>query len=62
MWSSLLALVVISFGAGGPNAKWNTLTPKEVADGWLLLFDGATTFGWKIEGDAKVAGERLAMI
>jgi hypothetical protein len=27
-------------------AKPNTLTPKELADGWLLLFDGETTFGW----------------
>jgi len=35
-------------------AKPNTLTPKEVADGWISLFDGETTFGWKVEGDAKV--------
>jgi len=34
--------------------KPNTLTPKEIADGWLLLFDGETTFGWKISGDVKV--------
>src|SRR5205085_12636212 len=27
--------------------KANTLTPKEIADGWILLFDGETTFGWK---------------
>jgi hypothetical protein len=32
--------------------KPNTLTPKQAADGWLLLFDGETTFGW--EGDASV--------
>jgi hypothetical protein len=36
--------------AAGPvlagDTKPNTLTPKEVADGWLLLFDGDTTFGW----------------
>src|SRR5579885_3595125 len=34
----------------------NSLTPKEVADGWLLLFDGGTTFGWAAEpkdGGAK---------
>ena len=35
-------------------AKPNTLTPKEIADGWILLFDGETTFGWKVEGEAKV--------
>ncbi|MBI2807708.1 MAG: DUF1080 domain-containing protein [Planctomycetes bacterium] len=27
--------------------KPNTLTPKEIADGWILLFDGETTFGWR---------------
>lgn len=31
----------------------NTLTPKEVQDGWLLLFDGETTWGWTAEGGAK---------
>lgn len=35
-------------------AKPNTLTPKEIADGWILLFDGDTTFGWKIDGEASV--------
>lgn len=34
--------------------KQNTLTPKEIADGWLLLFDGQTTFGWT----AKAAKEK----
>src|SRR5437660_12934182 len=33
--------------------KPNTLTPKEIAEGWILLFDGETTFGWKIEGDVR---------
>jgi hypothetical protein len=33
--------------AQGDKAKPNTLTPKEIADGWLLLFDGETTFGWQ---------------
>jgi hypothetical protein len=35
--------------------KPNTLTAKEIADGWILLFDGETTFGCSIEGGAKVA-------
>jgi hypothetical protein len=30
-------------------AKPNTLTPKEVEEGWILLFDGETTFGWQSE-------------
>ena len=39
--------------------KSNTLTPKEIEEGWILLFDGKTTFGWKTEGEAKVEGEAL---
>jgi len=31
---------------GQAQQKPNTLTPKEIADGWILLFDGETTFGW----------------
>lgn len=34
--------------------KLADLTPKELAEGWLMLFDGESTFGWKVEGDAKV--------
>lgn len=25
----------------------NALTPQEIADGWILLFDGQTLFGWQ---------------
>ena len=56
----LLAIVVALVGASPAFAedkdkpKPNTLTPKEIADGWLLLFDGETTFGWKIDGTAEV--------
>ena len=43
-------------------AKPNTLTPKEIADGWILLFDGETTFGWigkglKADGGALHFGD-----
>lgn len=40
-------------GGDGPDAT-NTLTRAQIADGWLLLFDGATTFGWKAEGEAAI--------
>ncbi|MBM3836525.1 MAG: DUF1080 domain-containing protein [Verrucomicrobia bacterium] len=33
--------------------KPNTLTPNEASQGWLLLFDGETQFGWAPRGDAK---------
>jgi hypothetical protein len=50
-------------------AKPNRLTQKEIADGWILLFDGETTFGWKAEGEAAVkdgvlvlGGERASRV
>ena len=49
---ALLMLASPTFAADKP--KPNTLTPKEIADGWVLLFDGETTFGWKIDGAAEV--------
>lgn len=30
------------------------LSPEEVKEGWLQLFDGETTFGWHISGEARV--------
>ena len=43
---SLLACAVLILFASC-EAKHNTLTPQEVADGWQLLFDGKTLNGWK---------------
>ena len=49
---------VVSFLLACPAAaadpKPNALTEKEIADGWLLLFDGESTFGWTVEGDVVV--------
>jgi hypothetical protein len=39
--------------AAQEKARPNTLTPQEIADGWLLLFDGETTFGWRVDGEAR---------
>lgn len=39
--------------------KPNTLTPQEAAEGWILLFDGETTFGWVAEGNLKVQNGEL---
>jgi len=41
--------------------KPNTLTPQEVADGWISLFDGETTFGWNVQGEVKAADGLLIL-
>jgi hypothetical protein len=35
------------------SAETNTLSPEEIADGWILLFDGETLFGWTPGSDAN---------
>jgi hypothetical protein len=37
-----------------PQGALNSLTAEEIAQGRVLLFDGKTTSGWVIEGDAEV--------
>jgi len=39
--------------AEAPGSTANLLSPKAHAAGWLLLFDGKTTYGWESVGEAK---------
>lgn len=58
----LFALAFALFFAAPVSADGiNSLTPKEIAAGSLLLFDGETTFGWKTEGPVKVEGRILVL-
>lgn len=43
--------------------KPNTLTSQEIAEGWILLFDGETDFGWKAASKAnwKVADGAISV-
>jgi hypothetical protein len=36
-----------------PAAEHNTLSPEEIADGWILLFDGETDYGWHAASKAN---------
>jgi hypothetical protein len=56
----LLFWAAVSFGQTAAT-EVNTLTPKEIADGWLLLFDGASDFGWKVDGSIKASEGKLAL-
>ena len=44
---ALAALVCLSAQAWGQAPKPNTLSPRQIAEGWILLFDGETRFGWQ---------------
>ncbi|WP_428305279.1 3-keto-disaccharide hydrolase [Lacipirellula sp.] len=39
-------LVAPSLAAAAEVAKPNQLTPEQIAEGWISLFDGETLFGW----------------
>src|SRR5262249_10534545 len=45
VWLCSLACLLLSTLAEA--ADPNTLTPAELDDGWILLFDGDTDYGWK---------------
>lgn len=61
MTRSLVACVLL-LTAGFTRAdepKPGTLTPKEISDGWIMLFDGETTFGWKTRAAQVKDGQLL---
>jgi hypothetical protein len=55
-----LLLAAVPTQAAG-DASPNTLTAEETAEGWVLLFDGQTTSGWRIDGDAEVKDGALLL-
>ncbi len=62
----ILPLCLLALGAAPPAAlpkkpAPNTLTAQQVRRGEVLLFDGETTFGWKVVGDVKVDGGVLVL-
>lgn len=61
--SLFAALFALSVGAAHAAEKPNTLTNEEIADGWILLFDGETDFGWRAASKAnwKVADGMISV-
>lgn len=48
-----LAATATSIAAAEPTAEQNSLTEQEIAEGWLLLFDGQSLFGWQQNDQCK---------
>src|SRR5690348_1827129 len=55
------ALVLLAPLVARAQEKTNTLTPKEITAGWLLLFDGKSPFGWDVEGSVAVENGALVL-
>src|SRR2546430_13280619 len=50
----LIVLSYVETAWAQPEADHNVLNAEEKAQGKVLLFDGKTTSGWIIDGDAEV--------
>lgn len=50
----VIASLFVALGANlfAAESQHNQLTEAEIADGWILLFDGETFFGWRQENKA----------
>ncbi|HVA51755.1 MAG TPA: DUF1080 domain-containing protein [Pirellulales bacterium] len=51
--SLVLLLVASPAFAAEETSPQNTLSPEELAEGWMLLFDGETLFGWQPNNHAN---------
>jgi hypothetical protein len=49
----LAGAAVLTFAGLAADSQLNSLTPREVAEGWILLFDGESLFGWAPRGSAE---------
>ena len=51
--ATLLIGCVLTLTGTAMAAEQNQLTPEELDDGWILLFDGETDYGWKAASKAN---------
>lgn len=59
-WIPLVAFCLAIALPGTARAQI-VLTDEQIADGWIRLFDGETTYGWKIDGEAEIEDGTLVL-
>src|SRR5579864_5078239 len=59
----LIPLISMFFGQSASEDfnKFPPMPPSFIDKGWLHLFDGSTTFGWKIAGEAGIDNGKLVL-
>lgn len=55
------AILLAAHARADDKPKPNTLTADDLAKGYVNLFDGESTFGWKVEGTAAVKDGKLVV-
>jgi len=61
VFTTLITVAVFGIAARGADPQANRLTPEEIADGRILVFDGESNFGWKTEGDVTAKNGELVI-
>jgi hypothetical protein len=59
--AAVVALTLTATARAADPPPASGLSPEEAAEGWVMLYDGQTTYGWKTEGDVAVKDGALTL-
>ncbi|MBX7104545.1 MAG: DUF1080 domain-containing protein [Gemmataceae bacterium] len=57
----MLCLMILLVGQPAESPKPNSLDPARASAGWIKLFDGQSTYGWKVEGPGRIENGTLIL-
>jgi len=61
LWLAATAMIAMP-GLCRAAESASPLTKEQIADGWIMLFDGETTYGWATKGDCKCKAADGALV